>query len=381
MKLQELTLELLSRKSVTPEDAGCQELISEILKKNGFTIYRDNIDGTSNLLATKGDLTQPTLVLLGHTDVVPAGDGWHTNPFEPCVRKNIIYGRGAVDMKSAVACLVTSACEIKLPRDKSLAVMLTSDEEGNGNNGIHRVIDAWANKIGNIEACLVGEPTSSFTLGDTIKLGRRGSLNASANIVGLQGHSAYPEIAINPINSASKLIELMEQQEWDKAKDTDMPATRLVCTNIESSSKTCNIIPGLVTIDFNIRYNPKADINQIRAMIEKLAIDSEIKLEWNYWRPSNGGSYKSEAGMLSYALEQSIRSCTGISPKYSYDGGTSDGRFIAKYCKEVIEFGALRASAHKVDEHISINDLENLKRIYIKTIELFLLSTCHSSLD
>lgn len=371
MQLLDLCKQLLSRPSLTPNDAGCQELIATILGQNGFAIEQTNIGETKNLLAIKGNPKAAALVLLGHTDVVPPGDNWQTEPFKPEIVNEKLYARGAVDMKVAVACMIKTACELDL-RQGRIAIMLTSDEEGHGNDGIFKVLPNWHKKIGSIKACLVGEPTSNKKLGDTIKLGRRGSINGVIEITGQQGHAAYPELVNSSITDAAKFIAVLENHVWDKSPVAEFPATRLVCTGLNSMSHTCNVIPACTRIYFNIRYNPGIAPGAIKEEIQKLAKNHSISYQWQIWQPSNGGPYQTKPQQLTKSLMLAIEQFTGITPEFSYDGGTSDGRFMAEFCSEVVEFGALRNYAHKTDEHISLHEIDLLYNIYSRACQEFI---------
>lgn len=368
MKVIELARQLIQEPSISPSDANCQEIIAKLLSDQGFKIIYNNINQTKNLLAIKGSVG-PTIVMLGHTDIVPPGPNWSTEPFKPCVIDGKLYGRGAVDMKAAVAAMIHAACDIKINHGK-VAIMLTSDEEGSGQDGIHRVLPDWHRELGKIDACIVGEPTSEKIFGDKIKLGRRGSINGELCILGTQGHAAYPELAKNPIMIATKAINLLARASWEDNPGL-FPKTKFVCTGIQSGDQACNVIPGEVKLKFNLRYSPATTPEKIKEKIAYILEKNHIEFVWKSWKVSLGGPYKSAAKDLTAALVDSIKVHADIVPEISYDGGTSDGRFLAKFCDEVVEFGALRQTAHKVDEHIELEHIEKLYRIYLNTLSVF----------
>ena len=367
--LLELATQLIQQPSVTPNDCDCQKIIASLLKDNGFMIYQNKINATDNLLAIKGPEDKPLILFLGHTDVVPPGPGWKFDPFAAIIDDDNLHGRGAVDMKAAVAAMTIAAIESN-NNNYRIGILLTSDEEGNGNDGIAKVIELWQPILGDIACCLVGEPTSEIQLGDTIKLGRRGSINACLRINGIQGHAAYPELASNPINMTSALIDKLSTQVWDSEPTGDFPQTTLVITGINSGQQTCNIIPAYTDMFFNIRYSPICQPEALKIQLTELLEELNLNYSWLSWQPNNGGPYKSKAGALTEKLISEIQNQLQITPKIKYNGGTSDGRFISKYCREVVEFGAKNNLAHKVDEHIAILDLEILKLIYQNCLKL-----------
>lgn len=368
MDLLTLTQKLLNEQSVSPNDGNCQQIIAELLTSNGFSIYPQNINDTSNLLAIKGNAKQPCVLLLGHTDVVPAGIGWDSKPFEATIKQQRIYARGAVDMKAAVAAMVIAACKVDINFGR-IAIMLTSDEEASGTYGIKSAITNWLPKLQPLSSCLVGEPTSNKVLGDTIKLGRRGSINIKLAISGIQGHAAYPELAVNPINIAAKAISELQAIEFSDYED--FPATSICFTGIASSSDVCNLIPGAVELGFNIRFAPNICSDDLKSLICDCLETTNIEYLITSWQES-ALPFKSQPAGLTRSIKQAIMKHTNNVTNISYDGGTSDGRFIAKHCQEVIEFGALRGLAHKANEHISISDLHTLEQIYLTTLELAL---------
>lgn len=358
MELLALAQSLLKQPSITPNDHNCQKIIAKILEQNDFSIYEQKLGETSNLLALKGNPKEPLIVLLGHTDVVPPGAGWDSEPFNAEIHNDKLIARGAVDMKAAVAAMVIAACKQNINYGR-IGIMLTSDEEGSGENGIKQALPNWLKQLGEINSCLVGEPTSTNVIGDTLKLGRRGSINAKITINGRQGHAAYPELATNPIELASRAIDTLSKIQFADSAN-GFPSSNLCCTGVESSSNTCNMIPGTVELSFNIRFAPNEDIKSI---VMRTLTKNNIDFKLNSWVQS-AEPYRSKPGILTKALYDSLIT----KPKTTYDGGTSDGRFMAKYCSEVIEFGALRTTAHQANEFITIADLEQLEAIYTNTL-------------
>lgn len=367
MDLIELSQALLQEQSITPDDGNCQAIIAKLLAANGFSIYPKKINKTNNLLAIKGD-TGPTILLLGHTDVVPPGHGWDFEPFAAKIKSDILYGRGAVDMKCAVAAMTRAACNYNFAQPKKIAILLTSDEEGSGHDGIQAVLPKYMAIIGKIDACLVGEPTSSLQLGDTIKLGRRGSINGKITIRGEQGHAAYPDLALNPINDTAAVISVINSIEF--ADCPGFPTTKICLTGIDSSTNTCNIIPAEVELSINIRYTPNLTPEQIKSTLEQALTMQNVDVKISAWSPS-AKPYQKPKGALTQALIKAIQNNCQITPKIAFDGGTSDGRFLAEYCTEVVEFGALNKYAHKANEQITLDELRLLERIYIDCLNLY----------
>ena len=360
-----LTNALIARPSVTPDDAGCLDLIGARLAAVGFKLERIDRGGVANLWARRGD-AGPLLCFAGHTDVVPVGarDAWHSDPFQPDIRDGKLYGRGAADMKSSLAAFVV-AIERFLARQPqpagSIALLLTSDEEGDAVDGTVRVVETLKARGERIDWCIVGEPTSVDRLGDTIKNGRRGSLSGKLIVKGIQGHVAYPQLARNPVHQAAPALAELAAEKWDDGNEY-FPPTTFQISNIHAGSGAGNVIPGSLEVLFNFRFatvsTPEQLQDRVHAIIDRHGL--EYELHWNY----SGKPFLTPRGRLVAALEGAIHAATGVNTALSTTGGTSDGRFIADICAEVAEFGPLNATIHKVDECIAVADLEPLARCY-----------------
>lgn len=370
----DLARALIRRPSVTPEDGGCQPLIAERLAPHGFVAETLRFGEVTNLWLRRGG-TGPLLVFLGHTDVVPPGpeSRWRHPPFEPAVEAGRLYGRGAADMKGSIAAFVT-ACErvfgaAGAPGGGSVAVLLTSDEEGPARDGTRRVAEALARRGERIDWCLVGEPSSETRVADTIKVGRRGSLNGSLTVHGRQGHVAYPQLADNPVHRLAPLLAELVATDWDPGTDA-FPPTTLQVTAVEAGTGAGNVIPGEVTVTFNLRFSPASTAagleRRIAAMVQAHGVNAE--LEWQ----RSAEPFGSEPGPLRTALEDAVTAETGEPPRPSTAGGTSDGRFIAPLGAEVVELGPRNATIHQVDEHVATADLDSLSRIYEAVIRRLL---------
>ena len=370
----DLACELIRRASVTPEDAGCQQLLCERLQAIGFRCEQLPFGEVSNLWARRGD-RKPLLAFAGHTDVVPAGprEQWHSDPFVPEIRDGLLYGRGAADMKGSLAAMVT-ACETFVAAHPehagSIAFLITSDEEGPAVDGTVKVVEHLQHRGEHIDLCLVGEPSSSRRLGDTIKNGRRGSLNGHLKVHGRQGHVAYPQLAVNPVHLAAPAIAELVAIEWDRGNEF-FPPTSFQISNIHAGTGAENVIPGELTLKFNLRYSTELDEATIRerveAVLDRHGLDHELQ-----WRLS-GAPFLTPAGELVEAARLAIREVTGIDTELSTSGGTSDGRFIAPTGAQVVELGPLNATIHQVDECVAVEDLEKLSAIYRRLLEELLL--------
>ena len=369
-----LLSELISRKSITPNDSGCQEIISKRLASIGFNCEQMVFGDVTNLWARKGD-EKPVLCFAGHTDVVPPGPRveWKSDPFIPTISKGNLYGRGAADMKSGIAAMVIAVENFFSKHSNykgSIAFLITSDEEGVAELGTKKVIQTLLTRKETIDYCIIGEPTSSATLADTIRIGRRGSLTGKLTVFGTQGHVAYPQLASNPIRLSSQLISELLSIEWDKADD-NFPATNFEIVEIKSSSGTTNVIPGKLQAIFNFRYSPQRnhkDIKkQIKAILKKYKFNYD--LEWNL----SGEPFLTKKGNLVSVTKQAILENIGIETKLSTAGGTSDGRFIAPLGIEVVELGPVNASIHKINEHVALADPPQLAKIYLRIAELLML--------
>jgi succinyl-diaminopimelate desuccinylase len=365
----ELAKELISRASVTPLDEGCQEIIAERLQKIGFHIEHMPFEEVKNLWATYGE-TGPLFIFLGHTDVVPTGpiEDWKNNPFSPMEEDGYLHGRGAADMKGSVAAFVT-AIEHFIGENKKfngrIGLLLTSDEEGPSINGVRKVIQELEKRKEYIEWCLVGEPTANKEVGDIIKIGRRGSLGASVNIQGIQGHVAYPQKALNPIHESAGAINEITKLTW-KDETGEFQDSVLQISNLNSGTGASNVIPGDLNFDLNVRFSPSTSEEQIKESVEKILNDHSLKysIKWNL----SGNPFLTKEETLIKAVKLSISSTTGINTKTSTDGGTSDGRFIAPTGTQVVELGPVNESIHKVNECIKSEDLIVLSKIYTQIL-------------
>lgn len=369
----ELTRQLISRRSVTPEDDGCQALVAERLAPLGFRAETIASNGVTNLWLRRG-VSSPVFAFAGHTDVVPTGplEQWHSDPFTPTIRGGVLYGRGASDMKSSVAAFVVAAEEfVQANPDHrgSIALLLTSDEEGPATDGTVKVVEALRQRSEPIDYCIVGEPTSVDALGDTIKNGRRGSLSGHLTVRGIQGHVAYPHLARNPVHQLAPALAELAAERWDDG-DAFFPATTFQVSNVRAGTGATNVIPGACEVDFNLRFAPVSTAERLMQRIEAILRRHglEYDLEWTV----GAQPFSTPQGALSEAVSAAILAVTGRTTQLSTTGGTSDGRFIATLCGQVIEFGPTNASIHKIDEQIAVADLEPLKDIYRGTLERLL---------
>ncbi|TAM20322.1 MAG: succinyl-diaminopimelate desuccinylase [Candidimonas sp.] len=370
-----LTKDLINRRSVTPVDADCQSALAERLNAAGFKCETLVFGDVTNLWARKGTAA-PLVVFAGHTDVVPTGplNEWTSDPFTPTERDGKLFGRGAADMKSSIAAFTVAAEEFvaKYPKHKgSIGLLITSDEEGPSINGTVKVCQALSARKQTLDYCIVGEPTSVKDLGDTVKNGRRGSLSGKLTIKGKQGHVAYPHLARNPIHLLAPALAELTQLEWDKGNEY-FPATTFQVSNLHSGTGATNVVPGTAVLDFNFRF---ATVSTPAELKERVAqVLSRHHLEYTLDWTLGGEPFLTPKGRLSAALSLAIHQETGVQTELSTTGGTSDGRFIARICPEVIEFGPINASIHQIDEHIRLDTLEPLKNIYRRTLEHLLLA-------
>lgn len=369
----ELAQALIARPSVSPIDGGCQDLMIERLAAAGFEVERLRFNNVDNFWARHGR-ERPLLCLAGHTDVVPAGpaEEWLSEPFVPNVRDGLLYGRGAADMKSGLAAMVI-ACEEFVrshPRHRgSLALLITSDEEGQSVDGTKRVMETLEARREKIDWCLVGEPSSERQLGDTIKIGRRGSLSGRLTVHGIQGHVAYPQLADNPVHAlAPALLELTERA-WDKGNAHFQPTTFQV-SNLNAGTGAPNVIPGELKARFNLRFSTEQTVEGLKTTVESILMRHKVKytLEWFL----SGNPFFTPPGELSAAVSRAVQETVGLSPKLSTGGGTSDGRFVAPTGAQVVELGVVNATIHKVNEHVRIEDIDTLQRVYVRLLELLL---------
>ena len=375
-----LVEQLIAAPSLTPRDAGCQELLAGRLAVIGFEceslVFGEGGAAVTNLWAIKRgrQAEAPVLVFAGHTDVVPTGplDQWHSDPFVPTHRGGQLYGRGAADMKSSLAAMLVAAEEFVAAHPThagSIAFLVTSDEEGPALNGTVKVCD-WLRERGErLDACIVGEPTSVDRLGDMIKNGRRGSLTGKLTVKGQQGHVAYPHLARNPIHLLAPALAELAATVWDEG-NAYFPATTWQVSNIHAGTGVGNVIPGEVVVDFNFRFStastPEGLKARVQALLDRHGLQTEIG--WTL----GGEPFLTPVGTLTEALRSAIGTVTGIETTLSTTGGTSDGRFIAKICPQVVEFGPINATIHQIDEHVRVADLDPLKNVYRKTLENFL---------
>ncbi|MBL8447465.1 MAG: succinyl-diaminopimelate desuccinylase [Zoogloeaceae bacterium] len=371
-----LAQNLIARPSITPEDAGCLDLIAERLVPLGFVCERIDAGGVRNLWARRGQ-ANPLVCLAGHTDVVPTGPlpEWEFPPFSPTIEAGHLCGRGAADMKSSLAAFVT-AVERFVARHPnhlgSIALLLTSDEEGDAVHGTVEVVRVLRARGESIDFCIVGEPTSAAQLGDMIKNGRRGSLSGRLTVRGQQGHIAYPHLARNPIHLAAPALAELAATQWDEGNEY-FPSTTWQMSNIHAGTGATNVIPGSLEVLFNFRYSTASTAEGLRArVIETLDRHGlDYDLAWTH----SGKPFLTPRGTLVDAMAQSIAEVTGINTELSTTGGTSDGRFIADLCPQVVEFGPVNATIHKINERIRLSDLGPLSRIYEGTLERLLQDT------
>jgi succinyl-diaminopimelate desuccinylase len=377
-----LTEALIALPSVTPDDGGCQTLMAQRLSAIGFECttltFGPAQAPVTNLWAIKrgqGYATgAPTLVFAGHTDVVPTGplEQWTTPPFAPSHRDGLLYGRGAADMKTSLAAMVVASEEFVASHPKhqgSIAFLITSDEEGPSVDGTVKVCE-WLQERGErLDACIVGEPTSVKSVGDMIKNGRRGSLSAKLRVKGIQGHIAYPHLARNPIHQAAPALAELATIEWDRGND-HFPPTSWQMSNIHAGTGANNVIPGEVVVDFNFRFSTESTPDGLKARLEEVL--QRHGLEYGIDWVLGGRPFLTRPGSLIAAISGAIKETTGIDTELSTTGGTSDGRFIAQICPQVVEFGPVNATIHKIDEHVAVADIEPLKDIYRGTLERLL---------
>lgn len=367
-KTLELTRQLIERQSVTPEDSGCQTLLADRLQAMGFRVEHMRFGEVDNLWAEIGS-RGPLLVFAGHTDVVPAGpeQAWTSPPFTASERDGFLYGRGAADMKSSLAAMIT-ACETFLEQRQPngrIGFLITSDEEGIAINGTRKVMQTLLERGVQIDYCLVGEPSSTTQLGDVVKIGRRGSLGAKLIIQGSAGHVAYPHLASNPIHLALPALAAITAEQWDQGNES-FPATSLQISNLHAGVGATNVIPGTLEVDLNLRYSTELDANTIKQRLQAI-LDSfqlDYSIDWNL----SGEPFLTRGGELVGAVRAGIEKITGLQTELSTAGGTSDGRFIAPTGAQLVELGPCNATIHKVDECVRIADLESLAAIYREII-------------
>jgi len=368
-----LAQDLIARRSVTPDDAGCQALLAQRLAPSGFTAESMVCGEVTNLWLHRGT-TAPLLCFAGHTDVVPTGPltDWHSDPFAPTIRDGRLFGRGAADMKSSIACFVAAIETFIAERPRhagSIALLLTSDEEGPSVDGTVRVVEALKARGVHLDYCVVGEPSSAKTVGDMVRVGRRGSLHAVLTVRGVQGHVAYPEQVRNPIHLVAPALAELAATTWDQG-NAFFPPTSFQVSNFNAGTGADNVVPGSARLLCNFRYATASTEQSLRerfeAVLRKHGLDYAV--EWKL----SGKPFLSRQGKLTEAVRQSIRTHAGIDPQLSTGGGTSDGRFIIDICPEIVELGPVNATIHKLNEHIELAAFDTLTRIYLDILRKLL---------
>jgi succinyl-diaminopimelate desuccinylase len=370
----ELAKELVRRKSVTPEDGGCQQLVAERLGRAGFQARHMKFGDVSNVWLTHGR-GKPVFAFLGHTDVVPTGPvgDWTSDPFTPVERDGKLYGRGAADMKGSVAAMTTALerfARAHADHAGTVALLLTSDEEAEAVNGTCKVIEQLTAEGTRIDWCLVGEPSSLEQLGDTIKNGRRGTLTALLRVIGTQGHVAYPQLADNPVHRAAPALAALCTTEWDRGNE-HYPPTSFQISNVHAGTGADNVIPGRLEVLFNFRYSTCVTADELKARTEKLLRDHGLRFEID-WRPP-GMPFLTASGRLLDAVKRALMDALGREPNVNTAGGTSDGRFVAPTGAEIVELGPINRTIHKVDECVGVEELKTLSGIYERILQTLLV--------
>jgi succinyl-diaminopimelate desuccinylase len=368
-----LTRDLLTRRSITPADEGCQDLIARRLAQIDFLIEPLPFGNVTNLWARRGR-TGPVLCFAGHTDVVPTGplEEWQSDPFLPAERDGLLYGRGAADMKSGLAAMVTAVEEFVATHPShsgSIVFLITSDEEGPSVDGTRRVVETLRSRGERIDWCVVGEPSSEVLVGDTIKVGRRGSLSGRLTVHGVQGHIAYPQLAENPVHTLAPALAELVGRKWDEGTEHFEP-TSFQVSNLNAGTGAPNIIPGELKARFNLRYSPIQTLSRLKTTVEEILRRHGVRytLEWFV----SGEPFFTAPGVLSDAVGAAVAEVTGAQPKLSTGGGTSDGRFVAPLGAEVVELGVVNASIHKVNECVRVADIDALQRMYVNVLRRLL---------
>jgi succinyl-diaminopimelate desuccinylase len=369
----ELTKALIARRSVTPADEGCQQVMTERLAAAGFAIERLAFGSVENLWARRGT-GAPVFCFAGHTDVVPTGplEEWRSDPFVPQIRDGMLYGRGAADMKSGLAAMITATEEFvgEHPRHRgSIAFLITSDEEGPSVDGTRRVVEVLQARGERLDWCVVGEPSSEVSVGDTIKVGRRGSLSGRLTVHGVQGHIAYPQLAENPVHTFAPALAELTTREWDRGSGHFQPTTFQV-SNLNAGTGAPNVIPGELKARFNLRYSPAQTLDGLKATVEEILRRHGVRysLEWFL----SGEPFYTAPGPLSEAVAAAVAQVTGTAPRLTTGGGTSDGRFIAPLGAQVVELGVVNASIHKVNECVRVTDIDALHYMYLNVLRSLL---------
>jgi succinyl-diaminopimelate desuccinylase len=370
----DLLCDLIQRRSITPEDAGCQGLMSERLEQLGFTCETMLFNDVTNLWARRGSAS-PVLCFAGHTDVVPPGNEqeWNTDPFEPTFKDGFLYGRGSADMKSGLAAMIISLEEFLGEHPDyagSIALLITSDEEGRARDGTLKVIQALSARDEHIDWCVLGEPSSQDNLGDIVRVGRRGSLSGMLTVRGIQGHVAYPQLADNPIRRFAPVLAELHDIVWDDGNEF-FPPTSFQVVDVQAGIGAPNVTPGELTARFNFRYSTVWTHESLQEKVHSVfdAHDIEYKLKWHL----SGEPFLTQPGKLINAVHEAVTEHTGVAPELSTGGGTSDGRFISPAGTDVVELGPVNASIHKIDEHVKVADVVSLTKMYKRIMELMLL--------
>lgn len=370
----ELAQQLIARRSVTPDDAGCIDVLIGLLRPLGFECEKISAGGVDNLWARRGT-ARPLVCFAGHTDVVPTGpvEQWHSDPFTPTIKDGVLFGRGASDMKSSVAAFVAAIDAFVTAHPGhpgSIAVLFTSDEEGPAVDGTVRVVEALRERGEKMDYCIVGEPTAVSRLGDMIKNGRRGSLSGMLTVKGVQGHVAYPHLAKNPVHDVAAAIAELAQTEWDTGNEYFPPTTWQI-SNITAGTGANNVIPGTAHVKFNFRFSTASTLESLQTRVHGILDKHKVPydLEWRY----DGRPFLTKKGDLVDAIARAIKTVTGIDTELSTTGGTSDGRFIADICSQVVECGPTNATIHKINECIKVEEIEQLPQIYFRTLQNLLI--------
>lgn len=361
----DLAKQLIARPSVTPDDQNCQQLLAERLHKIGFTVEEMNFGDTKNIWARRGN-SAPVLCFAGHTDVVPSGpaEKWHSPPFEPTERDGRLYGRGAADMKTSIACFVT-ACERFVTENPnhagSIALLITSDEEGDAHDGTTKVVDALKERGELIDYCIVGEPTATKVLGDMLKNGRRGSLSGNLTVKGKQGHIAYPHLAVNPVHTFAPALLAMTQELWDEGNEY-FPPTSFQISNINGGTGATNVIPGELNVKFNFRFSTESTEESLKRRVHEILdrCGVDYDLQWS----CSGQPFLTRAGRLTDVARATIQNICGVEAELSTSGGTSDGRFIKAIAAELIELGPSNDTIHQINENVLLDDIPKLSAVY-----------------
>ena len=370
----ELLCDLIRRRSITPDDAGCQALLASRLAPLGFACETLQFNDVTNLWARRGD-TSPVLCFAGHTDVVPPGDEtqWSSDPFEPTFKDGLLYGRGSADMKSGLAAMIVAIEEFldaHPDHEGSIALLITSDEEGRARDGTLKVIDALTARDEHIDWCVLGEPSSQNVLGDIVRVGRRGSLSGMLTVNGIQGHVAYPQLADNPIRRFAPVLAELHEIVWDDGNEY-FPPTSFQVVDVRAGIGAPNVTPGELSARFNFRYSTEWTHESLQEKVRTVfdAHDIDYKLDWHL----SGKPFLTGPGKLINAVHQAVTELTGNPPELSTGGGTSDGRFISPAGVDVVELGPVNASIHKIDEHVKVEDVVALTGMYRRIMELMLL--------